>query len=161
MPQLSFHTPVGALTLSEEDGAIVSLDWGFGRDQTETSLLLRGRKQLQAYMDGELQVFDLPLAPHGSGYRQLVWQTLCTIPYGQTTSYAAISAAVGGSPRSVGAANGANPIPLLIPCHRVVSRGGLGGYSGGDGIETKRWLLALEREMLPRPGQHAPARLEV
>ena len=145
MPQLSFHTPLGALTLSEEDGAIVSLDWGFGRDQAETPLLLRGRDQLQAYFDGALTQFDLELAPNGSAYRQRIWQALRHIPYGQTVSYAAIAAQAGGSARSVGGANGANPIPILIPCHRVVGAADAGGYSGGDGVETKRWLLTLEQ----------------
>ncbi len=145
MPQLSFHTPLGALTLSEEDGAIVALDWGFGRDQAQTGLLLRGRAQMQAYFDGELSTFDLPLAPAGSAYRQRVWAALRDIPYGQTASYAAIAARAGGSARSVGGANGANPIPIIIPCHRVVGSAGIGGYSGGDGVDTKIWLLGLER----------------
>ena len=145
MPQLSFHTPLGALTLSEEDGAIVSLDWGFARDQAETPLLLKGRDQMQAYFDGERISFDLPLAPTGSAYRQRIWQALREIPYGQTASYGAIAARAGGSPRSVGGANSANPIPIIIPCHRVVGMSGAGGYSGGAGIETKRWLLTLEQ----------------
>ncbi len=159
MPQLSFHTPVGALTLSEEDGAIVALDWGFGRDQTQTPLLQRGRDQLHAYFDGELTAFDLPLAPRGSPYRQRVWQALRDIAFGQTASYAAIAARVGGSARSVGGANGANPIPILIPCHRVVGTNGPGGYSGGDGLETKQQLLALERRGLA-PEQFGLARPE-
>ncbi len=145
MPQLSFHTPLGALTLSEEDGAIVSLDWGFARDQTQTALLLEGRDQLQAYFDGERTTFDLKLAPMGTPYRQRIWSALCQIPYGETTSYAAIAARAGGSARSVGGANSANPIPILIPCHRVVGTSGPGGYSGGEGVETKGWLLTLEQ----------------
>jgi methylated-DNA-[protein]-cysteine S-methyltransferase len=145
MPQLSLHSPLGALTLSEEDGAIVALDWGFGRDQMSTPLLLEGRAQLQAYFDGTLQKFDLPLTPHGTPYRQRIWQALAEIPYGRTCSDAEIAARAGGSARSVGTANGANPIPIIIPCHRVVGAAGLGGYSGGDGLETKIWLLALEQ----------------
>ena len=160
MPQLSFHTPVGALTLSEEDGAIVALDWGFGRDQTATRLLMRGRDQLQAYFDGALSQFDLPLAPAGSAYRKRIWQALTEIPYGRTQSYAAVAARAGGSARSVGGANGANPIPILIPCHRVVGSAGLGGYSGGDGLDTKTYLLALERGRREQDGP-AEARLEV
>jgi methylated-DNA-[protein]-cysteine S-methyltransferase len=148
MPQLSLHTPLGDLTLSEDDGAIVALDWGWGRDQADTDLLLRGRAQLHAYFDGSLQSFDLPLAPAGSLYRQRIWSELARIPFGQTRSYSDIARAAGGSPRSVGGANGANPIPIIIPCHRVVSTTGLGGYSGGDGLATKRYLLALEQ------GQH-------
>jgi methylated-DNA-[protein]-cysteine S-methyltransferase len=144
MPQLSFHTPLGALTLSEDDGAIVALDWGFGRDQAETALLRRGRDQLQAYFDGLLTAFDLPLVPAGTPYRQRVWEALSAIPFGQTRSYAEIARKAGGSARSVGGANAANPIPIIIPCHRVVGATGLGGYSGAEGIATKRWLLNLE-----------------
>ncbi len=144
MPQLSLHTPAGDLTVSEDDGAIVALDWGWGRDQTETALLVQARTQLHAYFDGGLTEFNLPLAPQGSAYRQRVWEALQRIPYGATRTYAEIALAAGGSARSVGGANGANPIPILIPCHRVLATGGLGGYSGGEGLETKRLLLALE-----------------
>jgi methylated-DNA-[protein]-cysteine S-methyltransferase len=151
MPQLSFHTPLGALTLSEEDGAIVALDWGFGRDQDETSLLRSGRQQLQAYFDGDLRQFALSLAPAGSTYRRKVWAVLQEIPFGETRSYAAVAVAAGGSARSVGGANAANPIPIIIPCHRVVGTVGLGGYSGADGVPTKQWLLNLEKRLDGQP----------
>lgn len=144
MPQLSLHTPVGDITVSEEDGAIVAIDWGWGRDQAETPLLREAEAQLQAYFDGALTAFSLPLAPAGTPYRQRVWRALCEIPYGATRTYGELAASAGGSARSVGQANGSNPIPLIIPCHRVVAGSHLGGYSGGDGLETKRWLLALE-----------------
>ena len=144
MPQLSLHTPVGDITVSESDGSIVAIDWGWGRDQTATPLLLRARALLDAYFDGEPVVFDLPLAPAGTAYRRRVWAALCRIPPGETRTYAAIAREAGGSPRAVGGANAHNPIPILIPCHRVVASTGLGGYSGGDGLDTKRWLLALE-----------------
>jgi methylated-DNA-[protein]-cysteine S-methyltransferase len=139
------HTPIGDITVSEEDGAIVALDWGWGRGaDAETPLLQRARTQLDAYFDGDLTTFDLPLAPAGTPYRRRVWQALCAIPYGQTCSYAAIAIAAGGSARSVGQANGCNPIPIIIPCHRVVATTHIGGYSGGEGLATKRYLLALE-----------------
>ncbi len=139
------HTPIGDITVSEEDGAIVALDWGWGRGAAaETPLLQHARTQLHAYFDGDLTTFDLPLAPAGTPYRQRVWQALCAIPYGQTCSYAAIAIAAGGSARSVGQANGCNPIPIIIPCHRVVATTHIGGYSGGEGLATKRYLLALE-----------------
>jgi methylated-DNA-[protein]-cysteine S-methyltransferase len=144
VPQLSLHTPVGDITVFEEDGAIVSLDWGWVPQQTPTPILKRAADQLQAYFDGELTSFDLPLAPAGTVYRRSIWQALCDIPYGQTRSYLDIARKAGGSARSVGQANGRNPIPLIIPCHRVVATTGIGGYSGGDGLPTKRWLLALE-----------------
>jgi methylated-DNA-[protein]-cysteine S-methyltransferase len=144
VPQLSLHTPVGDITVFEEDGAIVSLDWGWVMDQTASPILERAAGQLQAYFDGELMSFDLPLAPPGTAYRRSVWHALCGIPYGETRSYVDIARQTGGSPRSVGQANGRNPIPLIIPCHRVVATTHIGGYSGGDGLPTKRWLLALE-----------------
>jgi len=138
------HTPIGPITVSEEDGAIVALDWGWGRDQTETATLRRARTQLHAYFDGKRSGFSLPLNPQGTPYRRRVWQALTEIPYGATRSYAEIARAAGGAPRSVGQANAANPIPIIIPCHRVLASNGIGGYSGGDGLETKRYLLALE-----------------
>lgn len=144
MPQLSLHTPVGDITVFEEHGAIVSLDWGWVRDQVPSPILDRARDQLHAYFDRRLTEFDLPLAPAGTPYRRAVWQALCDIPYGQTRSYQDIAVKAGGSARSVGQANGHNPIPLIIPCHRVVAATHVGGYSGGEGLPTKRWLLALE-----------------
>lgn len=144
MPQLSLHTPLGDLTVSEDDGAIVAVDWGWGRDQDETPLLVAARHQLQDYFDRKRVRFDLPLAPSGTDYRRRVWAALRDIPPGQTRTYADIARVAGGSARSVGQANGANPIPVLIPCHRVVAAAHLGGYSGGDGLETKRFLLQLE-----------------
>jgi methylated-DNA-[protein]-cysteine S-methyltransferase len=149
VPQLSLHTPIGDLSVSEDGGAIVAIDWGWGSIQNETPLLRRARDQLNAYFDGERTSFDLPLAPAGTPYRQRVWQALCAIPYGATRSYLDIAHAAGGSPRSVGQANGNNPIPIVIPCHRVVATTHLGGYSGGDGLATKRWLLALEAHAQP------------
>lgn len=147
MPQLSLHSPLGDLTLSEEDGAIVALDWGRGRDQTETPLLLAARAQLHEYFDGARMSFDLPLTPHGTAFQRRVWDALCTIPAGATRTYADIAHQVGcRAARAVGQANGANPIPIIIPCHRVVAADGtLGGYSGGEGAATKRYLLDLER----------------
>ncbi len=144
VPQLSLHSPLGDLTVSEEDGRIVALDWGWGRDQTETPLLGHARELLDRYFDGEAVAFDLPLAPAGTAYRRQVWAALRAIPLGATRTYAEVARIAGGSARSVGMANAANPIPILIPCHRVVAAGGLGGYSGGDGPATKRALLDLE-----------------
>jgi len=154
MPQLSLLTNLGDLTISEEDGAIVALDWGRGRDQKETPLLCRARDQLQDYFDGKRLTFDLPLAPHGSAFQKRVWAALCAIPPGETRSYADIARVIGSAPRAIGGANGANPIPIIIPCHRVVAAdGSLGGYSGGDGPATKQYLLDLERRslLLPQP----------
>ena len=153
MPQLSLHTPVGDLTLSEEEGRLVAVDWGWGRDQTITPLLAAIRHQMQAYFDGTLTRFDIPLAPHGTPYRRGVWQALIEIPAGETKTYGELAALAGGSARSVGSAMATNPIPIIIPCHRIVAsahaRPGTGGYSGGDGMATKLFLLALEQRMAP------------
>lgn len=139
------HSPVGDLTLFEEDDAIVALEWGWSSLQMPSPLLHRVKAALDAYFDrGATLPDDLPLNPAGTVYQRRVWTALRAIPNGQTRSYAEIAALAGGSPRSVGGANAANPIPLLIPCHRVCATTGLGGYSGGDGLETKKWLLALE-----------------
>jgi methylated-DNA-[protein]-cysteine S-methyltransferase len=145
LPQLSLHTPVGPITVSEDDGAIVALDWGWGRDQTETDTLLRARAELHDCFDGRLHVFTMTLNPAGSVYRRRVWQALCDIPFGATRNYAEIARVAGGAARSVGQANAANPIPIVIPCHRVLASDGIGGYSGGEGLATKRFLLDLER----------------
>jgi methylated-DNA-[protein]-cysteine S-methyltransferase len=152
MPQLSLHTPLGEVTISEDGGAIVALDWGRGRDQETTPLLRDACDQLQDYFDGKRMSFNLPLAPKGSDFQKRVWAALCAIPPGETRSYADIARTIGSAPRAVGGANGANPIPLFIPCHRVIAAdGSLGGYSGGDGPATKRYLLDHESRALLLP----------
>jgi methylated-DNA-[protein]-cysteine S-methyltransferase len=152
MPQLSLHTPLGEVTISEDGGAIVALDWGRGRDQEATPLLRDACDQLQDYFDGKRMSFNLPLAPKGSDFQKRVWTALCAIPPGETRSYADIARTIGSAPRAVGGANGANPIPLFIPCHRVIAAdGSLGGYSGGDGPATKRYLLDHESRALLLP----------
>lgn len=145
MPQLSLHAPVGDLSVSEEDGFIVALDWGWGRDQSPTPLLTEASRQLNAYFDGELTRFDLPLKPTGTAFQQHVWKSMLKIPYGRTRTYGELASMLNSSAQAVGGACGRNPLPILIPCHRVVAtNGALGGYSGGGGLETKTALLRLE-----------------
>ena len=144
MPQLSIHAPFGALTFSEDDGAIVAVDWGWGRDQEETPLLAQACDQMHEYLDGERQAFDLPIRPAGSAYQQKVWATLASIPCRQTWTYSAVADRAGGNPRTVAAAARRNPLPIVIPCHRAVAARGLGGYSEGQGLDTKRYLIQLE-----------------
>ncbi len=160
LPQLSLHSPVGDLSLSEEDGRLVALDWGWGSEQAATKLLLEAREQLHAYFDGTLHRFDLPLAPLGTAYRQRVWQALMEVPSGTTVTYGVLATRVGGSARSIGTAMATNPIPIIIPCYRVLGSTGPGGYSGGDGLPTKQFLLALERRHSPPPPSDQP-RLEL
>jgi len=145
MSALSMHAPVGDLTIFAHDGAIVAIEWGWGSAQEPCPLLVRAKAALEDYFDGGAWPADLPLAPAGTAYRQKVWAALRAIPAGETRSYRDIAAAAGGSARAVGGANAANPIPILIPCHRVLAVDGIGGYSGGDGIATKMALLNLEK----------------
>jgi methylated-DNA-[protein]-cysteine S-methyltransferase len=145
MPSLSLHSPLGPLTIIEDDGAIVAIDWGWSRETEETGLLALARDQLVDYFDGARRGFSLPLSPTGTAFQKSVWARMMRIPYGGTESYATLAQALGSAPRAVGTACGANPIPVLIPCHRVVGAGGrLTGYSGGDGLATKRYLLQHE-----------------
>jgi methylated-DNA-[protein]-cysteine S-methyltransferase len=145
MPQLSLHTPFDDITLSEEDGFIVSLDWGWSPFQEKTPLLEHAAAQLQDYFDGTLKSFDLPLSPVGTAFQRTVWDELLAIPYGDTKNYGDIAQKLKSHARAVGQACGLNPIPIIIPCHRVLGANGkLCGYSGDGGIETKRQLLNLE-----------------
>ena len=149
MPQRSCLTPLGEVTISEDDGAIVALDWGRGRDQARSPLLDEAVAQLQDYFDGGRSDFDLPLRAHGTAFQQRVWDALRAIPIGQTRSYGELAKLLGSSARAVGQANGSNPIPIFIPCHRVLAAAGaLGGYSGLEGPPTKLWLLEHERRMV-------------
>ncbi len=151
MAQLSLHSPVGDLTLSANDGKLVAVDWGWGRDQTHTALLDEAKAQLEAYFDGTLKKFDLPLDPHGTDFQKSVWRLMVRIPYGKTRTYGDLATKLGASARAVGTACGRNPLPILIPCHRILAaNGGLGGYSGEGGLDTKTALLQLEGA-LPAP----------
>jgi len=151
MPQLAFNSPIGPLALFEADGAIVAVDWGFLPENDETPLLLKARDQLEEYFEGKRTSFDLPLAPHGTAFQQKVWAALSRIPFGQTKSYGELAGELGTAARALGGACGRNPIPVIIPCHRVLgANGAMGGYSGIDGIETKEFLLRHEGVALPR-----------
>ena len=142
--QLSVRSPVGSLALTEEDGAIVSVAWSDGSGGNGSPLLAEAARQLEAYFAGELTSFDLPLRPAGSTFEQRVWTAMRRIPYGSTQCYGELAAAIGSAARAVGGACGRNPIPIVIPCHRVLARTGLGGYSGRGGLATKQTLLSLE-----------------
>lgn len=144
MSQLSIHSPVGDLSISQDGDTIVALDWGWGRDQTPTPLLKDAVRQLNAYFDGKLNSFDLPLALFGTDFQRRVWRHMSKIPYGRTLTYGALAAKLKSGARPVGMACGRNPIPIIIPCHRVIAMSGLGGYSGAGGLDTKVALLTLE-----------------
>ncbi len=141
---LSISTPVGDLVLGELDGALVSVRWSPERAANGSPLLAEAARQLDAYFAGSLTDFDLPLRPAGSAFEQSVWMQMQKIPYGRTRCYGDLADAIASAPRAVGGACGKNPIPIVIPCHRVLAKTGLGGYSGSGGLKTKQALLALE-----------------
>lgn len=149
MDLILFDTPLGLMGLEEEDGAIVRLLLPGAPVPRiachETSLLTEGKRQVLEYLAGARRVFDLPLAPKGTEFYRSVWRALEAIPYGETRSYRDIAQAVGRpkAVRAVGQANHNNPIPIIIPCHRVVgANGSLTGYGGG--LDLKERLLRLE-----------------
>ena len=148
----TIESPVGPLTITAADGAITAVDFGLGGGpRPNGGLLEEAARQLAEYFAGTLREFTLPLAPSGTSFRLKVWAAMQAIPYGQTRSYGDLARALDSAPRAIGGACGANPIPLIIPCHRVIGAGGtLGGFSGGAGCDTKRQLLAMERALPPQ-----------
>jgi methylated-DNA-[protein]-cysteine S-methyltransferase len=140
------NSPIGPLTLTERDGALVRLSFGaHGPCDPPTPVLRRAIGQLNEYFAGTRQEFDLPLAPAGTEFQLACWRALAEIPYGETRSYGQQAARIGrpDRARAVGSANGANPIAIILPCHRVIGAdGSLVGFGGG--LETKRRLHDLE-----------------
>ncbi len=162
--RFTYHdSPVGRLLVAGRNGHLDLISFPTGRttvkpkagwirdDQIQGNV----RRQLDAYFAGKLTEFDLPIRFNGSQFQNAVWQALCDIPYAQTVSYGEIACRIGeGLPasRAVGIANGQNPLPIIVPCHRVIGAdGSLTGFGGG--LETKQFLLDLEARVLPMPGQ--------
>ncbi|MBN2751290.1 MAG: methylated-DNA--[protein]-cysteine S-methyltransferase [Rhodospirillaceae bacterium] len=140
-------SPFGPLTLFAEDDAVIALDWGQGAttEGTVPDVLNRAKHQLAEYFAKTRRIFDLPFNPTGTVFQNRVWTALSSIPYGETRSYGDLAQDLGTSPRAIGNACGANPIPILIPCHRIIAANGqMGGYSGENGVVTKQALLNLE-----------------
>ncbi len=160
-----FPSPLGELVLTASDTALTGVFFPMRRGQAPEeqpgwrehdgrgpagNLLDRARRQLSEYFARTRTTFDLPLDPSGTAFERQVWDLLRTIPYGATTSYGVLARRLGDprATRTVGAANGKNPIPIIIPCHRVVgARGDLTGFGGG--LDRKRWLLEHEGALLP------------
>lgn len=151
MNLLTHETPAGPLTLVSDGARLVGVHFpGWGPPAESSSALDRvleaTARQLDAYFAGRRKTFDLPLGLVGTPFQRLVWFALLDIPYGETRSYAQLAAAIGKpyATRAVGAANGRNPIAIVVPCHRVVGAdGSLTGFGGG--LERKRFLLTVER----------------
>jgi len=149
---ISFReTSIGRIGIEEKEGCIVSVYFEtdavpHGLEMGETPLIRNAFEQLEDYLTGRLTEFSLPLRPEGTPFMKNVWMKLCDVPYGHTASYKDIATAVGNprAVRAVGMANNRNPIPIFIPCHRIIgSNGKLVGYGGG--LELKQKLLDLER----------------
>ena len=147
------ETPIGRLLLISDENGLRRIDFANGNSRPDPAwrdnpaALKETISQLGAYFAGELEEFDVPLAPEGTPFQKNVWRHLCEIPYGGTISYGELARRVGNpkASRAVGLANGANPIPIIIPCHRVIgSNGKLTGYGGGLSVKEK--LLALEAQ---------------
>ncbi|MDH5832604.1 methylated-DNA--[protein]-cysteine S-methyltransferase [Luteimonas kalidii] len=152
-------SPVGPLFVAADDAGLRAIEFRDNRHPVrrdgdwqpgDSAMLQRARTQLEEYFAGERRSFDLPLSPRGTDFQRTVWTTLASIPYGETISYAQLATRVGrpSASRAVGAANGRNPLPIVLPCHRVIGAdGALTGFGGG--LPTKHYLLALEGA-LPR-----------
>lgn len=145
------QTILGAITISECDGALTNLYFEHyavpeDAEPGESEVIREAFRQLLAYLGGKLRVFDLPLSPLGTPFMQEVWHHVAGVSFGRTATYRDIAAAIGNprAVRAVGMANHRNPLPLFIPCHRIIgSDGSLTGYRGG--LQLKRRLLAMER----------------
>ena len=159
MKQAPYHgrvmyseTPVGQVGLVENGSSLTHLFFGSapeGLVEAETPLLVKASEQLREYFAGSRKNFDLPLAPFGTEFQRLVWGAVRDIPYGGTLTYGEVAEAIGHvrSFRAVGQASHRNPLAIIIPCHRVVGRGGeLTGYGGG--LEVKEYLLRLEQDVV-------------
>jgi methylated-DNA-[protein]-cysteine S-methyltransferase len=144
MPSATIETIVGSLCVTEADGAITELAWREVESSDTTALLCLAIEQLRAYFAAELQVFDLPLQVAGSDFQRAVCDAMLAIPFGETRTYGDIGRDLKAPPQPIGNACGANPIPVIIPCHRVLGANGLGGFSGRGGVETKVTLLKHE-----------------
>lgn len=145
------ETAIGTLLLVSEGDALTRITWiapGATAlpNEAPTPFLREAARQLAAYAVGGLQAFDLPVKAEGSPHEQAVWRQMRLIPYGKTKTYGELADAISSSPRAVGRACGANPVPIVVPCHRVMGQSGkLTGFSGGEGVATKALLLDLER----------------
>ncbi|MEJ9210882.1 methylated-DNA--[protein]-cysteine S-methyltransferase [Bacillus smithii] len=153
---LTMNSPIGNLTIVSSRERIIGLEFGERAENEEIkkaekdALLMEARRQLLEYFDGKRKVFQLPLSLKGTEFQLKVWNELLHIPYGETRSYQEIAAAIGNknAVRAVGQANKANPIPIIIPCHRVIGKNNqLVGYAGKQ-IDKKAILLELEKTSL-------------
>ena len=156
------QSPIGRLILASDGVALVGVwmanasptDASWSRLKGDDDILAQTRGELEEYFDGRRRTFDVPLAPNGTDFQRSVWSALTEIPFGTTISYAQLARRVGkeAAVRAVGAANGRNPIPVIVPCHRVIgSDGSLTGFGGG--LPRKKWLLQHENALAAEQGE--------
>lgn len=141
---MTIETPIGVLSLFEQDEHLVKISWRAACGSAPTPLLKEASRQIEAYFSCGRTEFDLPLKPAVSAFEQQVLDAMLRIPFGQTRTYGELARELQTQPQAIGQACGANPIPLVIPCHRILAANGLGGYSGDGGVETKVSLLRHE-----------------
>ena len=141
--QAGMNSPLGPISVESHAGLITGLHWHAG-PAPATPLLACAIAQLTAYFDRRLTRFDLPL-DHGTGFAEQVRRAMSAIPYGMTRTYGDLARDIGAPAQAIGQACGANPIPILIPCHRILAAKGLGGFSAKGGVESKVYLLKLEK----------------
>ena len=137
-------SPVGPLTLIEREGGIAELEWDASGGAAPTPLLGQAIAEMERYFAGTLTAFTVPLKPRGSAFQQKFYAALCAIPFGETRTYGELATELGVSAQAIGQACGANPLPIMIPCHRVLGASSLGGFSGRGGVEAKVALLKHE-----------------
>lgn len=140
----TLETPLGLMRLTASDGAITGADWADIPAEDSSPELEEACAQLAAYFNGTLTEFDLPLRIEASVFQQRICAAIAAIPFGQTRTYGDIAADIGASAQAVGAGCGGNPIPVIIPCHRVLAATSLGGFSARGGVDSKVWLLRHE-----------------
>jgi len=140
----SLHNTFGWFSLVEENGQITQLLWEDRNAGFRSDVLKEGLNQLDAYFAGKLTKFDLPLAPNGTDFQQQVYRVMQDIPFGEVLTYGEVAKKLGVPAQPIGQACGSNPIPVIIPCHRIVGTGNLGGFSGLGGVEMKVQLLRHE-----------------
>ncbi|PTQ13417.1 cysteine methyltransferase [Sphingomonas oleivorans] len=146
MAQIRIVSPIGPILLVAERDRLSAIRIGAPPGEDSPDLLLReAAAQIDAYFAGRLRHFDLPLVPCATERGAALRDALIAIPYGQTMSYGAVARIAGSGPRAIGQACRRNPLPIIVPCHRIVASNGIGNYSAGQGIDTKIWLIGHER----------------
>ena len=150
MELVSAPKPVGPIAIISDDAVIIGIQFESklkrSSPKDHPDVLKRAAQQMKEYLSGSRKAFDLPLEKKGTRFQASVWKALSQVPYGKSKTYGDVATKIGRPKafRAVGNAVGKNPFPIVIPCHRIVASGGIGGFSGGSGLPVKRWLRDRE-----------------